>query len=205
MAAHVAPSSLARLAKRERLLSTLRTCGRQLPCGLPEALLIVHSGRMSEPADLGPTGGVVWSRPTEWELRRTIEGCVICTSGKPLDVVAELPSCWATAQRVAPLPGYVCVVARKHVVEPFEMSADEQGSFWRDAMLVARAVDNLIQPIKMNYEIHGNTLPHLHLHLFPRQPDDPYVGGPIDPRTVEFVRSDAEIEALASAIEAAIT
>jgi diadenosine tetraphosphate (Ap4A) HIT family hydrolase len=80
----------------------------------------------------------------------------------------------------------------------------EQARFWRDAMLVARAVADLLSPIKMNYEIHGNTLPHLHLHLFPRQRDDPYVGGPIDPRAAEFVRSDAEIEALASAIRALI-
>src|ERR1700680_1204529 len=134
---------------------------------------------MSEPAELGATGGAVWSKPAEWERRRSADGCVICLSGAPLDIIAELPSGWATAQRNAPLPGYVCVVARQHVVEPFEMSAEDQSRFWIDAMLVARAVADLLHPIKMNYEIHGNTLPHLHLHLFPRQPDDPYVGGPI--------------------------
>jgi diadenosine tetraphosphate (Ap4A) HIT family hydrolase len=158
---------------------------------------------MPEPVDLGPTGCVVWSKPGEWERRRRADGCVICISGEPLDVVAALPSCWAIAQRTAPLPGYVCVVARQHVVEPFEMSVDDQATFWRDAMLVAQAVADLVQPIKMNYEIHGSALPHLHLHLFPRQRDDPYVGGPIDPRPAEFVRSDAEINALASAIQTA--
>jgi diadenosine tetraphosphate (Ap4A) HIT family hydrolase len=35
---------------------------------------------------------------------------------------------------------YVCVVARQHVIEPFEMKADDQAAFWRDAMLVARAI-----------------------------------------------------------------
>jgi diadenosine tetraphosphate (Ap4A) HIT family hydrolase len=119
-----------------------------------------HAGRMTEAADLGPTGGVVWSTPAEWENRRKPEGCVICTSGQPLDIIAELPSTWATAQRVAPLPGYVCVVAKQHVVEPFEMTADDQCRFWRDVMLVARAVAEVAHPIKMNYEIHGNTLPH---------------------------------------------
>jgi diadenosine tetraphosphate (Ap4A) HIT family hydrolase len=159
---------------------------------------------MGEAVDLGPTGGLVWSRPDEWERRKVADGCVICRSGAPLDVIAELPSCWATAQPRAPLPGYVCVVARQHVVEPFELSPAHQAAFWCDAMLVARAVAELVAPIKMNYEIHGNTLPHLHLHLFPRQRDDPYVGGPIDPRVAEFVRSEAEIEALASAIRAMI-
>jgi diadenosine tetraphosphate (Ap4A) HIT family hydrolase len=30
----------------------------------------------------------------------------------------------------------------------------------------------------MNYENHGNTVPHLHMHLFPRLPCDIYVGFP---------------------------
>ncbi len=43
-------------------------------------------------------------------------------------------------------------------------------------MAVARGVAKAVHPVKMNYEIHGNTIPHLHMHLFPRTPDDPYVG-----------------------------
>jgi len=163
------------------------------------------SSGMSEFEDLGPTGGVVWSAPAEWAKRRTADGCVICRSGGPLDVIAELPSCWVTAPRTAPLPGYVCVVARRHVNEPFEMDSEEQSRFWQEAMVVALSVASVVQPIKMNYEIHGNTLPHLHLHLFPRYSDDPYVGGPIDPRMASFERSDAETEALASAIRASVS
>jgi diadenosine tetraphosphate (Ap4A) HIT family hydrolase len=118
-----------------------------------------------------------------------------------LDVIAEFRSCWVTAPREAPLAGYVCVVARRHVVEPFEMTADEQSSFWHDAMHVAQAVADHMRPVKMNYEIHGNTLPHLHLHLFPRHADDPFVGGPIDPRIASVRRTDAEIQALRRAVE----
>jgi len=68
-----------------------------------------------EPVNLGPTGGDVWSRLDEWERRPSPDGCVICTSGGPFDIVAELPSGWATAPADAPLAGYVCVVARQHV------------------------------------------------------------------------------------------
>jgi diadenosine tetraphosphate (Ap4A) HIT family hydrolase len=107
-----------------------------------------------------------------------------------------------TAQADAPLPGYVCVVSKAHVCEPFELSAEEQTTFWADSMKVAAAVSDVHAPIKMNYEIHGNTLPHLHLHVFPRQRDDPYVGGPIDPRRASFHRSAAEIAALSAAINA---
>jgi diadenosine tetraphosphate (Ap4A) HIT family hydrolase len=155
---------------------------------------------VAQETDLGPTGGIVWSRPAEWAARRTPEGCVICRSGAPLNVIAEFGTCWATAGREGALPGYVCVVAKAHYNEPFEMPAVEQGRFWQEAMRIAAAVDRAVAPIKMNYEIHGNTLPHLHLHLFPRQPDDPYVGGPVDPRRATFVRSDEELDRLAEAI-----
>jgi diadenosine tetraphosphate (Ap4A) HIT family hydrolase len=146
----------------------------------------------------------VWENPEEWQRRRRVDGCVICVSGGPLDVIAETHTVWATAPREAPLPGYVCVVARRHVVEPFELSPDEQATFWCDSMLVANAVAAAVEPVKMNYEIHGNTLPHLHLHLFPRQIDDPFVGGPVDPRTVSIRRTDEQIEALRLAIQSVI-
>jgi diadenosine tetraphosphate (Ap4A) HIT family hydrolase len=158
---------------------------------------------MTGEADLGPTGGAVWSRPDQWATRRTPAGCVICTSGRPLDVIAEFEPCWATAGRHGPLSGYVCIVARKHDVEPFEMPPEEQAHFWQDAMAIAAAVDLVVNPIKMNDEIHGNTLPHLHLHLFPRQPDDPYVGGPIDPRRASFTRSENDLDLLAEGIRGA--
>jgi diadenosine tetraphosphate (Ap4A) HIT family hydrolase len=132
---------------------------------------------MADAVDLGPTGGVVWSDPAEWARRKSSEGCVICSSGKPLDVIAETAVCRTTAPVSAPLPGYVCVVSKRHVNEPYDLPPAEQRLFWRDAMTVAQAVASVVSPIKMNYEIHGNTLPHLHLHLFPREPEDPYVGG----------------------------
>jgi diadenosine tetraphosphate (Ap4A) HIT family hydrolase len=158
---------------------------------------------VSDPADLGPTGGVIWARRDEWESRCLPSGCIICTAGGPLDIAATFSTCWATVPRQAPLVGYVCVVARRHVNEPFEMTLDEQAAFWQDTMRIAAAVASHVRPIKMNYEIHGNTLPHLHVHLFPRQPDDPFVGGPVDPRFVELSRSDDQIGALGDAIRAA--
>lgn len=109
-----------------------------------------------------------------------------------------------TAAPEGPLPAYVCVVARAHVVEPYDLPELEQAAFWQDAMTSARAVAELARPVKMNYEIHGNTLPHLHLHLFPRQVDDPYVGGPIDPRQASFRRSPSELGALRRAVTAAL-
>ena len=120
--------------------------------------------------------------------------CPICRRGHPLDVIAELRTTWVTGQASAPLPGYACVVAKRHVEEPFLLPDDELVAFWRESMAVARALDELYQPLKMNYEIHGNTIRHLHLHLFPRFQGDPYVGGPITMRDHAFTRSADELQ-----------
>jgi hypothetical protein len=73
-----------------------------------------------------PLGGGVWSDTAEWERRLTPSGCVICASARPNNVIGEMPPCWVTAQLRAPVRFYVCIVARNHVVEPYEMTPSEQ-------------------------------------------------------------------------------
>jgi diadenosine tetraphosphate (Ap4A) HIT family hydrolase len=127
--------------------------------------------------------------------------CPICARGAPLDAIAELGATWVTAGVEAPLPGCVCVVSKRHVVEPFELPPDALIAFWQEAMSVARALAQLLEPAKMNYEIHGNTIPHLHMHLFPRFLGDPFEGGPIDPRRASFTRSPEELDRLGAALK----
>jgi len=91
-------------------------------------------------------------------------------------------------------------VAKRHVVEPFQLDEPDLTAFWNESMAIAAALHELVQPTKMNYEIHGNTIPHLHLHLFPRFEGDPFQGRPIDGRSRDFRRSPEEIARLAAAI-----
>lgn len=129
--------------------------------------------------------------------------CVICARAVPLDVLVELSSTWVTAAREAPLPGYVCMVSKSHVVEPYELRGDARRAFWDDVSTVAEAVHAATRSIKVNYEIHGNTIPHLHLHLYPRFPGDPYEGTTIDPKAGHvFSRSSEELAQLRDAIVA---
>jgi len=106
--------------------------------------------------------------------------CPICTRGEPLDIIGDLPAVWITAPSATPLDGYLCLVAKRHVREPFELPEAERAQFWADIDTVARAVSEQLRPSKINYEIHGNTLEHLHLHLYPRSPGDRFEGVPID-------------------------
>lgn len=85
-------------------------------------------------------------------------------------------------------------------MEPFELDEPELTAFWTESMSVAAAVNELLKPSKMNYEIHGNTIPHLHLHLFPRFAGDPYAGRPIDGRSTAFERSPEDMGRLRAAL-----
>ena len=128
------------------------------------------------------------------------EFCAICLDGGPSNVLVPLGASFATGAPTAPLPGYVCVVARRHVVEPFDLPSSELQQFWQDAMIVGRALSRLLRPAKINYEIHGNSMPHLHMHIYPRSADDPYVGRSIA-WDVMFDRSAAELRGIRDAIE----
>ncbi len=110
--------------------------------------------------------------------------CPICLRGRPRDIIAELECSWLTMPEAAPLVGYVCLVSRRHVVELHDLTRSEAACFMRDARRVSAAVAAVTAAIKLNYEIHGNTLPHLHMHFFPRYVGDPFEGRPIDPARI---------------------
>jgi diadenosine tetraphosphate (Ap4A) HIT family hydrolase len=125
-----------------------------------------------------------WRDPAAWAALLRPAGCPICRRGAPLDVVAELEASWVTVGEVAPMRGYACLVLRRHAVELHDLTEAEGAAFMRDARRLSAAVAATTGAVKLNYEIHGNTIPHLHLHVFPRYPGDPFEGRPIDPRAV---------------------
>ena len=51
--------------------------------------------------------------------------------------------------------------------------------FFADLMTVGRAVERLLDPAKMNYQVLGNGVPHLHGHVNPRPHLDPSPNGPL--------------------------
>ena len=110
--------------------------------------------------------------------------CPICRRGTPTDVVAELESSWVTMSASAPLRGYACLVFRRHAVELHDLSPSEGVAFMSDIRRLSGAVKAVSGAAKMNYEVHGNTIEHLHMHFYPRYPGDVFEGRPIDPRTV---------------------
>jgi diadenosine tetraphosphate (Ap4A) HIT family hydrolase len=108
--------------------------------------------------------------------------CVICRQAMPNDTLTELESSWVTVSENAPLRGYACLVFRRHAVELHDLSESEGAAFMRDIQRLSAALHLVTGAAKLNYEVHGNTIRHLHMHFYPRHPGDAFQGGPINPR-----------------------
>ena len=111
----------------------------------------------------------------------TDAGCVMC--GKygatgPL-LIAELETARAFLHEDQFFPGYVLLVLRRHATELYELAAGERRAHLEEVSRVAQALARAFQPVKMNYELLGNQVPHIHWHLVPRLATDPDVRSPI--------------------------
>jgi diadenosine tetraphosphate (Ap4A) HIT family hydrolase len=126
----------------------------------------------------------MWADPQRWARLRSGEACVICRQGVPNDILLELDTSWVTVNEDALMRGYACLVFRRHVVEFHELSEAEGAAFMRDVRRLSAAVQHVTGAVKLNYEVHGNSIPHLHMHFYPRYPGDPFEGRPIHPYAV---------------------
>jgi diadenosine tetraphosphate (Ap4A) HIT family hydrolase len=75
--------------------------------------------------------------------------------------------------------GYCLLIARRHATELFHLDEAERRAYLDEMTLLARAIVNCFAPHKLNYELLGNQVPHLHWHLFPRYQHDAEVLRPV--------------------------
>ena len=146
-----------------------------------------------------------WS--AEFYARRAGTACPLCEEGRPDETphgvrffageVSDAYLVRADIQR-----GLSVVVWRgRHVVEPTELSDAEAAAYGREVLHVSRALLEVLRPVKLNYDVLGNSVPHLHTHLVPRYADDPRPGWPFpfpepDPPPIPPERLRADVEAL---------
>lgn len=144
-----------------------------------------------------------WRDPANWAALVSGAACPICRSAASWPPTAALEACWVVADEHGPMRGYCWLPLRRHAVELHDLTPEEAAAFARDLQRVGRAVQAITGAVKLNWELHGNTVPHLHAHLFPRYPGDRFEGRPIDPRAVrepvygpgEFVAFETELRA----------
>jgi diadenosine tetraphosphate (Ap4A) HIT family hydrolase len=75
-------------------------------------------------------------------------------------------------------PGWTVVVFQRHATELFQLAPTERFQLIEEVNRVADISAEVYQAKKMNYELLGNQLPHIHWHLIPRLASDP---APLEP------------------------
>ena len=112
-------------------------------------------------------------------MAETEDDCPFCRKLASLSTVPVDEVVWQFPHSVAFLgpwqfyKGYCILVARRHASELHQLSDQERRAYLDEMCLLARAQAECFQPHKLNYELLGNQVPHLHWHLFPRYTDDP--------------------------------
>lgn len=77
------------------------------------------------------------------------------------------------------LPGFLRVVAGRHVREMTDLAPEEATRLLALVLAVERHLRNAMQPDKVNLASLGNVTPHVHWHVIPRWQDDRHFPGPI--------------------------
>ncbi len=123
--------------------------------------------------------------PTDWAEKVRGTGCEMCLNGTPdrhdYGIRIDMRQHTATyLQWAAPQRGYAIVQwVGRHVAEPTELSHEESVTYWLDVLRLGRAMEEYFGACKVNYQLLGNGLPHLHTHVSVRFLDDPWPGRPL--------------------------
>jgi len=134
--------------------------------------------------------------PADWSERVRGKDCPMCAEGRPDEIrgtmrifAGHVSDAYLVRNDVGQR-GYAVVIWRgRHVSDPTELSKDEASTYFDEILHVARAIEREYRPIKMNFEMLGNSLPHLHTHVVPRYVDDGEPGHP-----AHFMRIDLHDE-----------
>ncbi|MEP7199457.1 MAG: HIT family protein [Chloroflexota bacterium] len=100
--------------------------------------------------------------------------------------------------------GYCVLICRMHVRELYHLSAADRAQFVADLTRTGQALETVFQPVKMNFEMLGNAVPHLHCHIKPRYYGDPAPAAPIWPDQHPHWLSADEMAARVALIHAAL-
>lgn len=76
-------------------------------------------------------------------------------------------------------PGWTVAVLKRHATELGQLSVEERHRLIDEVTALAEALTAVFSPVKINYELLGNQLPHIHWHVIPRLENDPAPRDPV--------------------------
>jgi diadenosine tetraphosphate (Ap4A) HIT family hydrolase len=93
--------------------------------------------------------------------------------GENPTVLARLKTGWAVIGDTQHLPGYCLLLYRGEANHLTDLPCAQRAEFLLDMSLLGEAVENVCSALdprfrRVNYEVLGNSWPHLHAHVHPR-------------------------------------
>ena len=102
-------------------------------------------------------------------------------------------------------PGWTVVVFKRHATELFHLAPTERIQLMEEVSHIAKILTQVHEAKKINYELLGNQLPHIHWHVIPRLASDP---APLEPvwrvQHEPLLRSGSEIQSAVQRMQQAI-
>lgn len=111
----------------------------------------------------------------------TAPGCPKCEGRGPDERyrIVELDTSIAYLHEDQYFPGWTLLVLNRHATELWQLGQRERGELIEDVTTIARALADEFSAVKMNYDLLGNQIAHIHWHLIPRLSGDPVPGMPV--------------------------
>ena len=111
----------------------------------------------------------------------TSPACPACTGQWPAPEqrIADCGSTIAYLHDDQFFGGWTFLVLKRHATELWQLEAAERTRLIEEITRVAQALGAAFGAVKMNYELLGNLVPHIHWHLVPRLATDPALRSPI--------------------------
>ena len=139
-------------------------------------------------------------------------GCPVCQeieSTNPPVLIKELSHSWLECYPEAQgaLFGKCHILSKVHANHLHELDVESMKNLMIDVQQAGQALHRVTGAVKINYEIHGNSMPHLHIHLFPRYLDDAFASAPIDYRVTSPspYQSQTEFEWFVTQLQTALS
>jgi diadenosine tetraphosphate (Ap4A) HIT family hydrolase len=93
--------------------------------------------------------------------------------------VMEFEHSYLTLNRDQFFPGYCLLFSKQHITELFDLDLESRQGMMEEVTRTAAALAKLFRSDKINYELLGNMVPHIHWHLVPRLCTDPLWPRPV--------------------------
>jgi diadenosine tetraphosphate (Ap4A) HIT family hydrolase len=135
----------------------------------------------------------------------TAEACPACDDRWPAPEqrIADCGSTVAYLHDDQFFAGWVFLLLKRHATELWQLDAVERAALIEEVARVSRAVAMAFGAVKVNYELLGNQIAHIHWHLIPRSAADPAPRDPVwtvahEPRPLTDAERGARIALIRS-------